>query len=297
MFIYFFLLLVFVLIISDDYILHILSQFNFNDDNIYLEYYKKILNIIVVNYNKMSLMLKPKFQIASYNCIYYFSLGQIKYNKYLAPYVNRFFDSILSFIGYDENTEISSDLIYSFYKNGNFIISYAVKEDMCIKIVEPNEYDLLTVSKYDKNNDKFNDICSDKMMVDCEFIESDIKFLNIMLTCGELQFEIKLNGSEYVNYNYYIVGNVINSSFFKYYLNNKMSVKDMDIDYDNFKYTVRLIDHNVCLVELDETQSMVIKKNNYEIVKLSNNDEKYSNQEVKSDGLSDSFEDDFDKLE
>ena len=72
------------------------------------------------------------------------------------------------------------------------------------------------------------------------------------------------------------------------------------IDCEKFKYTLYLLDHNVNNVELDETQAILINRDNYEIIKLTNTiDETINNeeQEQKTDILSDNFEDEFDKLE
>jgi hypothetical protein len=58
-----------------------------------------------------------------------------------------------------------------------------------------------------------------------------------------------------------------------------------------------LLDHNVNSVELNELDSIIIKQDSYDIVKLTNTNDNEQNQENKSDALSDNFEDEFDKLE
>jgi hypothetical protein len=77
--------------------------------------------------------------------------------------------------------------------------------------------------------------------------------------------------------NFYVVGNVFNTNFFKYYLENVLNVK---IDNDTnkpFIYTLELMDHNVSMVYLNETQSIVIKKYGYEILEGSLIKEKIKN--------------------
>jgi hypothetical protein len=77
--------------------------------------------------------------------------------------------------------------------------------------------------------------------------------------------------------NFYVVGNVFNTNFFKYYLENVLNVK---IDNDTnkpFTYTLELMDHNVSMVYLNETQSIVIKKYGYEILEGSLIKEKIKN--------------------
>jgi len=272
---------------------------NVISDDKYLDSYEKILNTVIVNYNKMSLMLKPKLQIASYNCIYYFSLAQIKFNIYLQPYIHQLFENVLTYIGYNEEPQFTPYITVSFEKNGLPIETNLLKQEVA-DILEPDDYDLFTLSLHDyepKDNiyiDKH--LCSSKksLITSIDFVESSIKFLNVVLKCNGNEYEIKLKDNED---NFYIIGSVFNSAFFKSYLRSKMRIEN--IDYENFKYILHLLDHNVNSVELNELDSIIIKQDSYEIVKLTNttNDENTTNNENKSDALSDNFEDEFDKLE
>ena len=80
------------------------------------------------------------------------------------------------------------------------------------------------------------------------------------------------------NKNYYVVDNVINSAFVKYYLIN---VLQTTIDTDKpFVYTLELMDHNVSMVYLDETQSIIIQKDGY---KIEDNTNVVKDKEVKED--------------
>jgi hypothetical protein len=286
MFIYFFIFLGSVIFLAPLWFILLLFLDSLLCNDNCLDCSEKILNTIIVHYNKMNLMLKPKLQIASYNCIYYFSLAQIKYNVYLQPYVNKLLDQFLSY--FTEENKINSLFTYSFYKNGELCKTYTRQEGTISEIIEPEKYDLFIASKCNLNNDSYYDICTNKMSQEYNYIESSIKFLNIVLSYNGIEYEIKLKLNDYVSYNFYIVDNIIDSAFFKYYLKYQINAKDMDIDYNNFKYTIQLLDHNVNSVELDETQAIVIKKDGYEIIKLTNN------QENKSETLS---EDEFDKLD
>jgi len=280
-----------------------ISFIYFNKQNISLDNCEKILNTIIVKYNKMNLMLKPKIHIASYNCVYYFSLGQIKYNKYLRPYVEQLFENFLSYIGYNEKPHFTPEIKYTFYKNGSTIQTGKTFAD----ILEPENYDLFMVNKtdYDLKRDIYftNYICSNKIVKEPQFIESSIKFLNIVLNYNGTEYEIKFKHDEYVHTNYYIVDNMIDKAFFMYYLNSYHIPHN--IDFTTFNYTLQLLDHNVNSVELDESHAIIIKQDDYEIVKLTNKQEQtiindepsINNEENKSDALSDNFEDDFDKLE
>jgi len=271
-------------------------------DDKYLDSYEKILNTVIVNYNKMNLMLKPKLQIASYNCIYYFSLAQIKFNIYLQPYIHQLFENVLSYIGYNEEPQFTPYITVSFEKNGLPIETNLLKQGVAdileTDILEPDDYDLFTLSLHDyESKDNIyvdNHLCSSKksLITSIDFVESSIKFLNVVLKCNGNEYEIKLKDNED---NFYIIGSVFNSAFFKSYLRSKMRIEN--IDYENFKYTLHLLDHNVNALELTELDSIIVKQDGYEIIKLTNTTDNEQNQENKSEVLSDSFEDDFDKLE
>jgi len=270
---------------------------NVISDDKYLDSYEKILNTAIVNYNKMSLMLKPKLQIASYNCIYYFSLAQIKFNMYLQPYIHQLFENMLSYIGYNEEPHFTPYVTVSFEKNGLPIETNLLKQGVA-DILEPDDYDLFTVSlhDYDPKDNIYIDkhLCSSKksLINSIDFVESSIRFLNIVLNYNGNEYEIKLKDNED---NFYIIGTTIDSAFFKSYLRSKMRIEN--IDYENFKYILHLLDHNVNAVELNELDSIIVKQDSYEIVKLTNTTNNEQNQENKSDALSDNFEDEFDKLE
>lgn len=271
-------------------------------DDKYLDNYEKILNTVIVNYNKMNLMLKPKLQIASYNCIYYFSLAQIKFNIYLQPYIHQLFENVLSYIGYNEEPQFTPYITVSFEKNGLPIETNLLKQGVAdileTDILEPDDYDLFTLSLHDyESKDNIyvdNHLCSSKksLITSIDFVESSIKFLNVVLKCNGNEYEIKLKDNED---NFYIIGSVFNSAFFKSYLRSKMRIEN--IDYENFKYTLHLLDHNVNALELNELDSIIVKQDGYEIITLTNTTDNEQNQENKSEVLSDSFEDDFDKLE
>ena len=89
---------------------------------------------------------------------------------------------------------------------------------------------------------------------------SNIQFLALYLKHNDNNHIINLREG---NKNYYVVGNIINSAFVKYYLINVLKVT---IDDDKpFVYTLELMDHNVSMVYLNETQSIIIQKDGYKI--------------------------------
>ena len=67
--------------------------------------------------------------------------------------------------------------------------------------------------------------------------------------------------------NYYVVGNKLDSKFFKYYLHNVLNIK---VDNESpFEYKLEIMDHNVNMIYVNEKQSILIEKDGYEISLLS----------------------------
>jgi hypothetical protein len=129
------------------------------------------------------------------------------------------------------------------------------------KVNTTGNYDLLVIS----------DVCEDSrenIMIFSKIPEtsyskyelSNIQFLALYLKHNDNNHIINLCEG---NKNYYVVGNIINSVFVKYYLINVLKVT---IDADKpFVYTLELMDHNVSMVYLDETQSIIIENDGYKI--------------------------------
>lgn len=67
--------------------------------------------------------------------------------------------------------------------------------------------------------------------------------------------------------NYYVVGNKLDSKFFKYYLHNVLNIK---VDNESpFEYKLEIMDHNVNMIYVNEKQSILIQKDDYDISLLS----------------------------
>ena len=114
------------------------------------------------------------------------------------------------------------------------------------------------------------------------FTKSNIKFLDITLVYDNAEYEIKFHECDY---NYYIVGNVIDKYFINYIISSQ--IKDIIntdlIDYDNVEinndinkimvenkteisYVLEIIDNNAKLVSLNETNKLIINLNDYIIL-------------------------------
>jgi hypothetical protein len=106
-------------------------------------------------------------------------------------------------------------------------------------------------------------------------------YLKMITNDKETNYNIELSSD---TMNFYVVGNVFNINFFKYYLQSVLNVDiSKYISNDNlFVYTLELMDHNVSMVYLNETQSIVLKKDGYEILGSSLVKEEIKNEEIKN---------------
>jgi hypothetical protein len=129
------------------------------------------------------------------------------------------------------------------------------------KVTPSGNYDLVIISDVCEDN-RENIIIFSKIPETSysKYELSNIQFLALYLKYNDNNHIINLCES---NKNYYVVGNIINNVFVKYYLINVLKVT---IDDDKpFVYTLELMDHNVSMVYLDETQSIIIQKDGYKI--------------------------------
>ena len=185
----------------------------------------------------------------AYNIIYFYGVCQIKCNQ-LYNYVLPFFKKNIKD---DSKPEID---VFNITTN---------------KIVLKKEYDE-TFDKNQKLDYPVVILISDsshvnkKILYDLEkcnnqFDTSDITFIALYLKYDNAQYHINLKTDKY---NYYLVGNVINKLFLQYYINTILNHTNFTMD-DTKSYSLELMDHEVNMVYLDITQSIIIEKNGYHI--------------------------------
>jgi hypothetical protein len=205
-----------------------------------------------------------------YNIIHLYSKLTILFNKHINCNIkkrlfnvyNKFFNSYLTIEFCEKGILFRTN--YIFKSN----ISSKEKILELKKNIEPLEYDLIIYSEKDDEQDKINKICYKQFPDSFSYEKSNIKFLSLILFYNDISIEIELANE--VN-NFYIVNNVINKNFFIYYLSNIKKVKDFYIGYlFEFNYKLELIDHNVNIINLDETDEIIIEQKNYIIKKQKN---------------------------
>ena len=128
------------------------------------------------------------------------------------------------------------------------------------------DYDFIVMSVYEKVEDltssKENKVVlykipSNDVIIDYE--KCDYKFISMFIKINEEKYQLTLL-NEY--YNYYVSGNVLNELFFCYLLKTQHNI---DIDKNDIKYMLELIDHNINIVILHETDELILGKSEYNI--------------------------------
>ena len=92
---------------------------------------------------------------------------------------------------------------------------------------------------------------------------SNEKFIMVELTIKDVTISIKFSTDEY---NYFVVGNIFNNQFIKYFLNKHYGDflrKHHTIPDEMNQYRLKIIDSNVMIQEFNEKQNIVIQKNVY----------------------------------
>jgi len=226
--------------------------------NEYNAFSKQIFDYIENNEKLKPIM--PYLLKVGYAFIYAYSFCQILLNKvihFTSPYVKMLRDKIIpckmcTNTNTTNSNSNSKKIIVSFYNDGS--------------LVKKDEFVELTADiKNNQPTDAFNlvTITNEKNILtfipdECKYDLLDLRFLALYLKHDDKSHIIDLYQ---VTSNYYVAGNVINSAFLKYYLKNVLNVV---IDNSKpFVYTLELMDHNVQMVYLDETQSIVFQKDGY----------------------------------
>ena len=187
----------------------------------------------------------PYLTLMCYNIIYVYSFCQVTLNKiirYTIPYIREAAKFIRNKI--DNNSSNTT--------NTTNTLVFQCDE---LSIVKTENNAMLILDKLHSNLD----------LDSIQYKLSDLRFVSLYLKCknGDTETDkiINLFSSDM---NFYVVGNVLNTNFFKYYLQNVLKINI----YNNnpFTYNLELIDHNLKILKLDESQSIIIRKNDYEIM-------------------------------
>jgi len=185
-----------------------------------------------------------------YNMIYFYSACQIKctqaYN-YLLPYFKS--DEIINQIKIEQfNTDTNK-------------LTIILEDDL--KTAGNNNVFVASASGINSNSALTNKLIIDKNIEDLIFDISNITFIALYLNYNDMRYNINLKTDEF---NYYLVGNVIDKHFVQYYINTILNLKFSYFEPEILTYQLELMDHEVKMISLDDKQSIIIEKDGYRIV-------------------------------
>jgi hypothetical protein len=95
--------------------------------------------------------------------------------------------------------------------------------------------------------------------------KSDVKFVWCEFSVGDKKFKVDFKNS---TSNYYVVDNVLDVKFLKYFLQKYYSEHIQDIDFNlTHDFKINILDHNIESIVLDKQSNIKFSKENYELVK------------------------------
>ena len=127
-------------------------------------------------------------------------------------------------------------------------------------------YDLIVYSEVLNNSSPMVKIIKQVPLLKGEKLKYELsneKFIMVELTVKDVTISVKFSTNEY---NYFVVGNIFNHQFIKYFLNKHHGdfLKKNNITFDEInQYRLKIMDSNVMSQEFNEKQNIVIMKNVY----------------------------------
>ena len=237
--------------------------------------YEIIFNIIEEKLYTLKEKLTTQMIFLGYNILYYYSITQININKctnkitnkFIKPYISILWISVINFLKAHKIIIEPKLNIYCIYKDGTIVNEIKTNEisvdkllNMFGETINKNNYDFIIFSDRKEEYEQINKIHYTKFPeIINDYKNSNIKFFSVELEYKGEKYSIELKNEKN---NHYVVNNVLNKEFFKYYLKNVLNV---EIDNNNFDYKVLVIDHNVNLLELNPSDFLVIKEDDYEV--------------------------------
>ena len=204
-----------------------------------------------------------------YNCVYIYSLCNIKFNI-IKNTINRPFMLLWSYL--KENKILTEKIINTIVlidANGNEINKIVTNNVEFIELAcKKNNYSGLFLMDKKVETECVNNVFYTSFPTTFDYNISKISFLSIELEHENKIYSIHLKNNKY---NYYIINNCLNQTFFKYYIKN---IIKSSINEANFDYKVTIIDNNVNIITLLPNQCLLIREDDYQIDFLENNIDK-----------------------
>jgi len=106
-------------------------------------------------------------------------------------------------------------------------------------------------------NNNYNKICFyPPTKYDLNYELSKVAFISFKVIIDSNEYAIKLSTPEY---NFYVVNNVINFEFIKYYFNTYLHMKLLD----DVEYTIEIVDDAVNFCNIKKANVIVFEKDTY----------------------------------
>jgi hypothetical protein len=254
-------------------------------------------------------ILEPKIICLCYNFIYYYSCAEIFFNKtrlFIRPYIKLVFNKIRDLLEkyniIEQLVNNENQLLIEYFYNG--ILSYSFNLDILndkMYLGEcPVNYDFIVCSNYINSldetlhNNPINKLCISKANLkndnDFKWGISNFNFMSLQLVYNDKNYSIELKNGEF---NFYILNNILDKTFFRYYLIHILKEENIPID---FTYTLELLDQNVDLHKLNEKHLIILGKDEFTIKSIDdiiNNDDNTFKNSLTNDNHEESIEDDF----
>lgn len=231
--------------------------------------YITILKIAEHDLNRLKTYLEPKCLILGYNIIYLYSCGEIFFIKFIKPYIIIMSKCIKYFLKKYNIIHCNKcdELVLEFFNQGKLVTTLNFdKNNKEINIDKvPLNYDFIVCADSSESKSIItNKICVSNIH---HYIEYDFNFENTIFSFMSLQLLYKDNNYTIElkndNHNFYIVNNVLDKQFFRYYLKYFLNLDNVD---DDFSYKIELLDQDVNLVLLTDEDKIIINKQDYTIV-------------------------------
>ena len=200
-----------------------------------------------------------------YNIIYYYSVCQIKCNK--------LYNNILSYLRMfkaDNNliNDIKLQTIELFDLDTNKNMIFTEEEKRIFELINSSN-NLIILSSKNGIDKKIVETCEYYFDESTSHV-SKISFIALYLNYNDVRYHIILKTEEF---NYYLVGNIINKQFIQYYINNILNLP-FYYTKETSSYKLELMDQEVNIINLNADQSIIIEKDNYRIIEKGKEKEK-----------------------
>jgi len=225
-----------------------------------------LLGVLLNDYLKRNYPDKynEKLISTSYELIHIYSKGQIVFNKFITQF-KTIIDSnpqLKKIVNDIYKKEIKQNEIYQIKNDAIHIKCYT---DNTETYFEPDENSIYLFSDNEgaSENKCVNRVILHFQPFSSKYEVSKVQFMLVEVKINDTAYKINLKTDKF---NYYIVDNILDLKFFKYYLYNYQICQLTTEEKEKIdKIIVKIIDHNVNMreFEISDDKFIIIKKDDY----------------------------------